>query len=365
MFVGLLLRHKLQLPPNQIAIVIINTGENLKNRVLEKMMSLSEWISSNESLLSGIAAVVVIFGFIAAISRTFLTNMRKGGGKLTNVQKITLSELSSPSPYPIQFADSDGVKLAFNTLGMDEPTLIVTPGIISNLHVSSHLPPIKETMEALAQFSKVINFDKRGQGLSDPTSKAATMEERVKDIACIADQTSTDRFFLMGISEGGPMSIKYAVENPARVSGLILFGTTAKFSRSDDYPLGISNKAFEGLIQAWGTGSGRDIFFPSIPRDVIDDDTYKGFERLLSDRRSMSQIVEYMEALDVRPILHKIQCPTLVIHFTGDLAVPIRMGRYLADNIPNSKFIEIAGVDHCDLGNAPEAIFEIRQMLNS
>ena len=169
----------------------------------------------------------------------------------------------------------------------------------------------------------------------------------------------------MGISEGGPMSIKYAVENPARVSGLILFGTTAKFSRSDDYPLGISNRAFESLIQAWGTGSGRDIFFPSIPRDVIDDDTYKGFEKLLSDRRSMSQMVAYMETLDVRPILNKIQCPTLVIHFTGDLAVPVRMGRYLADNIPNSKFIEIAGVDHCDLGNAPEAIFEIKQMLNS
>ena len=99
-----------------VLLIIEYTGENLKNRVLEKMMSLSEWISSNESLLSGIAAVVVIFGFIAAISRSFLTNMRKGGGKLTNVQKITLSELSSPSPYPIQFADSDGVKLDFNTL---------------------------------------------------------------------------------------------------------------------------------------------------------------------------------------------------------------------------------------------------------
>ena len=328
-------------------------------------MSLSEWISNNESLLSGIAAVVVIFGFIAAISRLFLTSMRKGSGKSTSAQKITLSELSSPSPYPIQFADSDGVKVAFNTHGIDKPTLIVTPGIISNLHVSSHLPPIKETMEALAQFSKVINFDKRGQGLSDPTSEAASMEERVKDIACIADHTNSDKFFLMGISEGGPMSVKYAVENPARVSGLILFGTTAKFSRSDDYPMGLSNGTFERLIQAWGTGTGRDIFFPSISRDVIDDDAYKGFEKLLSNRRSMSQMVAYMKTLDVRPILSKIQCPTLVIHFTGDLAVPVRMGRYLADNIPNSKFIEIAGVDHCDLGNAPGAISEIRQFLNS
>ena len=79
----------------------------------------------------------------------------------------------------------------------------------------------------------------------------------------------------------------------------------------------------------------------------------------------MSQMVAYMKTLDVRPILSKIQCPTLVIHITGDLAVPVRMGRYLADNIPNSKFIEIAGVDHCDLGNAPGAISEIRQFLNS
>ena len=327
-------------------------------------MNFPEWISSNESLLSGIAAVVVIFGFIAAIGRSLLTNIQKDSGKPAVTKRITLSELSSPSPYPIRFADSDGVKLAFNTFGIDEPTLMVTPGIISNLHVSSHLPPIKASMEALAQFSKVINFDKRGQGLSDPTSQAATMEERVKDIACIADQTDTDKFFLMGISEGGPMSITYAIENPARVSGLILFGTTAKFSRSEDYPMGISDRAFDLLIETHGTGKGRDIFFPSISRDVIDDDTYKGFEKLLSDRRSMSQMVSYMKTLDLRPILSKIQCPTLVIHFTGDLAVPVRMGRYLADNIPDSKFVEIAGVDHCDLGNAPEAIAEIRKMVN-
>tara|TARA_B100000029_G_scaffold281157_1_gene275298 strand:+ start:252 stop:1238 length:987 start_codon:yes stop_codon:yes gene_type:complete len=326
-------------------------------------MGLSEWISNNEGLLNGIAAFVVIFGFLGALSRSLLTNMRERKKEVKKARKITLAEISSPSPYPIQFAKSDGVKIAFSTFGIDEPTLIVTPGIISNLHVTSHLPPIKETMNALSQFSKVINFDKRGQGLSDPTSEVATMTERVSDIACIADHTNTDRFFLMGISEGGPMSIKYAVENPSRVSGLILFGTTAKFVRTDDYPLGISDKAIESLISAWGSGSGRDVFFPSISREVIDDDTYKGIEKLLADKRSMAQIVSYMRTLDVRPILNKIQCPTLVIHFTGDLAVPIRMGRYLADNIPNSKFIEIAGVDHCDLGNAPDAISEIKLML--
>lgn len=79
----------------------------------------------------------------------------------------------------------------------------------------------------------------------------------------------------------------------------------------------------------------------------------------------MFQIVNYMKTLDVRPILKSITCPTLVIHFTGDLAVPVRMGGYLADKIPNSKFLEMAGVDHCDLGNAPEAISEIETMLQA
>ena len=90
-------------------------------------MNFPEWISSNESLLSGIAAVVVVFGFIAAIGRSFLTNIQKDSGKPAVNKRITLSELSSPSPYPIRFADSDGVKLAFNTFGIDEPTLMVTP----------------------------------------------------------------------------------------------------------------------------------------------------------------------------------------------------------------------------------------------
>ena len=95
-------------------------------------------------------------------------------------------------------------------------------------------------MAALAKFSKIINFDKRGQGLSDPVSKVATMSERVQDIESVADATASDEFYLMGISEGGPMSVQFAVENPSRVKGLILFGTTPRFTRSDDYPIGLS-----------------------------------------------------------------------------------------------------------------------------
>ena len=130
-------------------------------------MEISSWIANNESLLNGIAAVVVIFGFLGAIGRTLFRRLGSDNKNSSSTKKMTLSELSSPSPYPIEFADSDGVNIAFSRLGEVGPTLIVTPGIISNLHVTSHLPPIRDTMESLAKFSRVINFDKRGQGLSD------------------------------------------------------------------------------------------------------------------------------------------------------------------------------------------------------
>ena len=161
-------------------------------------MEISTWISNNETLLNGLAAVIVIFGFLGAIGRTLFKGLRDESRKASHSNKITLAELSSPSPYRIEFANSEGVNIAYSRVGDSGPPLIVTPGIISNLHVTSHLPPIRETMNSLAEFAKIINFDKRGQGLSDPTSQVATMEERVKDISCIADTTQTEKFFLMG-----------------------------------------------------------------------------------------------------------------------------------------------------------------------
>jgi len=326
-------------------------------------MDVATFIEDNESLLSALAALTVMLGYFSTIGKNFITRIFRSNSESKRNKRITLSQLSAPSPHAIQYAQSDKVNIACTVFGQIKPTLIVTPGIISNLHVASNLPPIRDTMNALSSFARVVNFDKRGQGLSDPTNAVASMDERVRDIGCVANHTNSEKFFLMGISEGGPMSIQYAVENPERVSGLILFGTTARFSRSEDFPMGFTDSTLDSLVDAWGTGSGRHIFFPSISDEVIDDATYKGFELLMADRRSMNQIVSYMKTLDVRPLLEKVKCPTLIIHFTGDLAVPIRMGRYLHSGIAGSEFLEIAGVDHCDLATSPQAINKIKAFI--
>jgi pimeloyl-ACP methyl ester carboxylesterase len=156
------------------------------------------------------------------------------------------------------------------------------------------------------------------------------------------------------------MCLHFAYSYPERVQALILVGTTARWVQSEDYPIGIARSDLENLPRAWGRGTLRDIFFPSISREEIDDDTYKSFENLISSPNAVRQIVEMIIATDVRALLPEIHVPTLIVHFTGDLAVPIRLGRYLAEHLPNAEFLEVNAVDHVDIAQSPEAIARIR-----
>ncbi len=157
------------------------------------------------------------------------------------------------------------------------------------------------------------------------------------------------------------MCIHFAHAHPDRVQGLVLVGTTARFPQSDDFPIGIAQNVLENLGNAWGTGQLRDIFFPSISRQQIDDFTYKSMEQLIGPRTAVRQVLEMMLDADVRSLLPEIMTPTLIIHFAGDLAVPVRLGRYIADNMPNAEFMEVNGVDHADISQSPEAIERLKR----
>jgi pimeloyl-ACP methyl ester carboxylesterase len=274
---------------------------------------------------------------------------------------LTFKMLTAPSPYETKFAHSDGIRIAYNDHGTGPTTLVMAPGIISHLNLMANLPATKGTFDSLARFARVLVFDKRGQGLSDPTLSAPNLEERTRDIAAVMDAARVDRAVLLGFSEGGPMCVNFAYAHPDRVQGLILVGSTARWKQSDDFPIGIPQHVMETLPQHWGRGVLREIFFPGMSRQQMDDETYRAFERLMGTRTAIRQLVEMMLETDVRPLLPGIRVPTLVIHFTGDLAVPIRLGRALAEAIPNAEFMEVNAVDHADLAQSPEAIARIRE----
>ena len=334
---------------------------------MEILTAIGNWIAESESVLSGAAAIIILLGVLVSMlgfvyRRVSQTPKSKSpDAQEQQFEKITLKDLSAPAPYPIQFAQSDGLNIAYAVFGSGALDIVMVPGIICHLNIMSHLPPIRDTNVAIASFARVAAFDKRGQGLSDPSVNVASMEERVHDIKAVMDAAGMERVILYGISEGGAMCMKFAHDYPERVKGLILLGTTARWMQSEDYPMGLEERVLDAMPVAWGSGGLRKIFFPSISREQMDDETYKGFERLISTRESMRQLVEFMKLTDVRDLLPKIHCPTLVIHFTGDMSVPIRMGRAVAEAIPNAEFFEVAGTDHADLSQSPEAVERVRQ----
>jgi pimeloyl-ACP methyl ester carboxylesterase len=352
---------------------------------MELLTAVGSWITESESLLSGAAALIVLLGVVASATG-YIYRRVAGGSSGTDraaarplahtpaqppghppapsaaaISPITLRSLSAPAPCPIQFALSDGLRIAYTVQGSGRHDIVMAPGIISHLNIMSHLPPIRDSVDALGDFARVLCFDKRGQGLSDPSVTVPDLEQRVHDIEAVMDAAEMDRVILLGISEGGPMCLKFAHDHPERVRGLVLLGTTARWLQSEDFPMGIAEHVLDSLPEAWGTAVLRAVFFPSISREQMDDATYQGLERLIATRQSIRQLVDYMKKTDVRPLLPQIKCPVLVIHFAGDMAIPIRLGRAIAAALPRAEFLEVGGIDHADLSQAPAAIERIRQ----
>lgn len=338
---------------------------------METITAIGNWISGSESLLSGAAALIVLLGVLGSalgIVYRRVVDARKVefiDDQVTQDSLITLKSLSAPAPFPIEFAESDGLRIAYAVVGSGTHDVVMAPGLISHLNLMSHFPPIRDSIESISAFARVLFFDKRGQGLSDPSMSVPDLDERVHDIEAVMDAAGMNRVILLGVSEGGSMSLKFAHDYPERVKGLVLLGTTARWLQGVDFPMGIAEETLDALPEAWGTARLRDIFFPSITREQMDDKTYQGFERLITTRRSLRQIVDFMKKTDVRLLLPHIKCPVLVIHFAGDMAVPIRLGRALAAAIPNAEFLEVSGIDHADLSQSAEAIERVRRFADS
>lgn len=341
---------------------------------MTSLVAIGSWVTENESLLSGLAAMIVLFGVVVsplgmAIRRVLGRHVEATTPRARTTaeadpapsRRLTLKALTAPSIHPTRFATSDGARIAYNERGSGPVSLVVAPGIISHLNVMDALPSTRGTLDALAGFARVVAFDKRGQGLSDPTLRVPDLEQRSRDIEAVMDAAGLERAFLLAFSEGGPMCVHFASLHPERVCGLILVGTAARFLQSEAYPIGIPRRALEAVIEGWGRGLLRSILMPSVPRDVIDDETYVAMERLIGPRETVRQLVGMMIETDVRSLLPEVRVPALVLHFTGDLAIPIRLGRALAEGLPNAEFVEVNAVDHADLSQSPEAIERIRR----
>ena len=166
-----------------------------------------------------------------------------------------------------QYARSGDLAIAYQVVGSEDVDLVMAPGFISHLEWSWQEPSLARFLERLASFSRLLLFDKRGTGLSDPVTGPATLEERVDDLRAVMDAAGSERAAVLGVSEGGPMAMLFAAQHPERTRALVLYGATPRFTAAPDYAGGVEEAQLtsivDRLLDTWGEGTALGAWAPS------------------------------------------------------------------------------------------------------
>jgi pimeloyl-ACP methyl ester carboxylesterase/DNA-binding SARP family transcriptional activator len=245
---------------------------------------------------------------------------------------------------------ADGARIAYQVVGAGEPDVVLVPGFVSNVEHYWEMPVARRMFSRIAERSRLILWDKRGTGLSDPVADVPTLEERMLDLTAVLDAAGSERPVLYGVSEGGPMAMMFAARFPERVRALVLYGTGPRFRQCDELPNGwdpsTSAPLVEELYEHWGTGALLEIFAPSHARSPASREVFGRFQRAGASPSMGRAMVEAMLAMDVRHLLGDIAAPTLVVHRADDRMIRVEGGRLVAERVPGAVFVELPGEDH-------------------
>jgi pimeloyl-ACP methyl ester carboxylesterase/DNA-binding CsgD family transcriptional regulator len=253
--------------------------------------------------------------------------------------------------HPItRYAKSGEVSIAYQVVGDGAVDLILVPGFVSHVEMAWEEPRLARFLGRLAAFSRLIVFDKRGTGMSDPVPGPPSMDERMDDIGAVMDAAGSDRAAILGISEGGTLSLLFSVAHPQRARALILYGSWARRLAGPDYPYGPSADELEdvvrGMDRAWATGE----WWNGGRSSEYDDDRHRAwwarYLRMAASPAMAQKVIRMNMALDIRSVLPAVDLPTLVLHRTGDPWIDVGHARYLAAHIPEVSYVELPGSDH-------------------
>jgi pimeloyl-ACP methyl ester carboxylesterase/DNA-binding winged helix-turn-helix (wHTH) protein len=269
-----------------------------------------------------------------------------------------------------QYVQNGDVNIAYQVVGEGDLDIVFVMGWVSHLEYFWKEPHFAAFLNRLASFSRLILFDKRGTGLSDrvPLSELPTLEQRMEDVHAVMDAVGSESAVLIGVSEGGPMCSLFAATYPEKTTALIMIGTYAKRIKDEDYPWGVSAEDreafFEMMYRDWGKPVGIEERAPSLANNEDFRNWWATYLRMGASPGAAVALTKMNAEIDVRNVLPTVRVPTLVIHRSGDLCLKVEEGRFVAEQIPASKFVELGGIDHLPfVGNQDEILDEIEDFL--
>ncbi len=265
-----------------------------------------------------------------------------------------------------RYAKSGDVSIAYQIVGDGPYDLVFVPPFTTTIELMLNRPRQREGLLRLAEFARLIVLDKRGTGMSDRVPGMPSLEERMDDVRAVLDAVGSARAAVLGVSEGGPMSVLFAATYPDRCFALVLMSSSPRFSWAADWPWGATPEEDEREIAdiegGWGTEELVAKHYPKVPED--ERALMARHMRLATTPGGAVQLHRLNRQIDVRDILPTIAVPTLVLHRTGD-ELDVRGARYAAEHIPGARLVELPGDDHFMLAaDADRVIAEIRSFLD-
>ena len=276
-----------------------------------------------------------------------------------------------------RYARSGDYHIAYQVVGDGPVDLVYVPGWISHLDLYWEEPSVAQFLRRLASFSRLVVFDKRGIGLSDPVpaENMPNLEERMDDVRAVLDAAGSERAAVLGQGYGCPIAMLFAATHPERVTHLVLYAPTVKAGlRTDDFPWGPTEEERQAWREAtaeWGTDEFADSWVARLAPSAAEDRQFVDWTARLmrtaaspATARAFFRMQSLMDAREVLPLIH---VPTLVLDRAesrlpkGPVDMPpLEEARYITDRIPGAKLVTVPGRDYLPwIGDVDSIVAEV------
>jgi pimeloyl-ACP methyl ester carboxylesterase len=261
----------------------------------------------------------------------------------------------------LRYAETRGVKLAYEVLGSTGPYLIAV-GLSNCPAVTSRLRSVAASWERISHRCRVVLYDRRGVGSSDAPERGYSPTGGVEDLGAVLDAVGVERGVLWGASDGGALAITFVAQYPERVAGLVLLGTTAKLVSSDDFPFGVNTAVMEPFLRV--DAVDRERAASELTRTRHDPDEARAIAEVMRrvPQPAWSKILGAFAATDARSLLTRVRVPTLVVHDPDNTFIPVEAAHFLHEHIPDSRLLITEGTASLPFGedvyHAIEAFIE-------
>ena len=260
----------------------------------------------------------------------------------------------------VRYAERDGKCLAFEVFG-DGPCDVLVHQICYPIDLTWELPQLASFMRALGGFARVIAFDSRGEGASDPISDpgAATLEAWCDDVLAVLDAAGADRVTCFDMTNGVG-GVMLAATYPDRVRSLIVTHLRTSFPENRD----LSEEQRSAAARAFLGIESLEAANPRVAHDPVLRDWWGRARRLLLSPEAARGYFEWGARMDVGPLLSSIRVPTLVVHRRDNRAFDIEVSRAAASQIPSARFVDLPGSETDPfLGDTAPVLAQIERFL--